>query len=93
MNLDTVAQRIQQGRLRADTVITMRSLQEAGLIGKKVSSGVKLLGRVCLVLCSHVATIWAYKAHVAYAMYCFGWLTAADCNFNDCPAFCCINMS
>ena len=46
MNLDSVSQRIQEGRLDTSSVITMQTLREAGLLGKKVSSGVKLLGRV-----------------------------------------------
>ena len=46
VNLDALSQRIQQGRLDSSSVITMQTLREAGLIGKKVSSGVKLLGRV-----------------------------------------------
>lgn len=45
VNLDALSQRIQQGRLDSSSVITMQTLREAGLIGKKVSSGVKLLGR------------------------------------------------
>ncbi|DBA94062.1 hypothetical protein WJX77_009588 [Trebouxia sp. C0004] len=45
VNLDAVSKRIQQGRLDTSSVITMQTLREAGLIGKKVSSGVKLLGR------------------------------------------------
>ena len=46
VNLDSVSQRIREGRLDTSSVITMQALQEAGLLGKKVSSGVKLLGRV-----------------------------------------------
>ncbi|KAL3159339.1 hypothetical protein ABBQ32_011291 [Trebouxia sp. C0010 RCD-2024] len=45
VNLDSVSQRIREGRLDTSSVITMQALQEAGLLGKKVSSGVKLLGR------------------------------------------------
>jgi ribosomal protein L15 len=48
VNLDAVSKRIQQGRLDTSSVITMQTLRDAGLIGKKVSSGVKLLGRVSL---------------------------------------------
>jgi len=48
VNLDAVSKRIQQGRLDASSVITMQTLRDAGLIGKKVSSGVKLLGRVSI---------------------------------------------
>ena len=46
VNLDAVSERIQQGRLDPSSVITMQTLRDAGLIGKKVLSGVKLLGRV-----------------------------------------------
>lgn len=46
VNLDSVSQRIREGRLDTSSVITMQALQAAGLLGKKVSSGVKLLGRV-----------------------------------------------
>lgn len=45
VNLDAVSERIQQGRLDPSSVITMQTLRDAGLIGKKVLSGVKLLGR------------------------------------------------
>lgn len=48
VNLDAVSKRIQQGRLDTSSVITMQTLRDAGLIGKKVSSGVKLLGRVSI---------------------------------------------
>ena len=48
VNLDVVSKRIQQGRLDTSSVITMQTLRDAGLIGKKVSSGVKLLGRVSI---------------------------------------------
>ncbi len=48
MNLDAVSKRIQQGRVDTSSVITMQTLRDAGLIGKKVSSGVKLLGRVSI---------------------------------------------
>ena len=47
MNLDTLAARLKEGRLQPGAVITMRTLQEAGIIGKQVTSGVKLLGKVC----------------------------------------------
>lgn len=53
MNLDAVSERIKQGRLDPSSVITMHTLRDAGLIGKKVTSGVKLLGRVgCKTLCT-----------------------------------------
>lgn len=46
VNLDTLAARLKEGRLQPGAVITMRTLQEAGIIGKQVTSGVKLLGKV-----------------------------------------------
>ena len=54
MNLDDLSQRVQQGRVDASSVITMQTLREGGLLGKKVSTGVKLLGRV--------RTIWHYHS-------------------------------
>ena len=50
-----MSQRIQEGRLDTSSVITMRTLREAGLLGKKVSSGVKLLGRVSSISHANVA--------------------------------------
>ena len=60
VNLDSVSQRIQEGRLDNSSVITMQTLREAGLLGKKVSSGVKLLGRVSLTSHANVAVCACY---------------------------------
>lgn len=52
VNLDTLAEKLRQGRLQPGSVITMQTLQEAGVIGKKIASGVKLLGGVCVMAAS-----------------------------------------
>lgn len=44
VNLDKLAERLEQGRLQPGSVVTMQTLREAGVIGKKIASGVKLLG-------------------------------------------------
>ena len=48
VNLDALAERIKQSRLDTSSLITMKSLQGAGLIDTKADRGVKLLGRVSI---------------------------------------------
>ena len=48
VNLDALAERIKQSRLDTSSLITMKSLQGAGLMDTKADRGVKLLGRVSI---------------------------------------------
>lgn len=45
VNLGTIAEFVKQGRIDASQLITMKTLKDAGALGKKVKDGVKLLGR------------------------------------------------
>ena len=53
VNLDALAERIRQSRLDTSSLITMKSLQGAGLIDTKADRGVKLLGRVSIQRAHH----------------------------------------
>ncbi|MCO5570322.1 hypothetical protein L7F22_024041 [Adiantum nelumboides] len=44
VNLKSVAERIEQGVLDSEDLITMKTLKDAGLVGKQIKDGVKLLG-------------------------------------------------
>ena len=50
VNLDDIARVVQQGKLDATQTITMKDLMEAGVIGKQIKHGVKLLARVSSAL-------------------------------------------
>ncbi len=45
LNLETLQQWVEQGRLPTDRVITMKDLRDSGCVGRKMGWGVKLLGR------------------------------------------------
>eukprot|EP00898_Chlorokybus_atmophyticus_P003334 jgi/Chlat1/4000/Chrsp26S04076 len=47
VGMDKVLDFIKQGRIDPSQLITMKTLRDAGVIGKKIKDGVKLLGRGC----------------------------------------------
>jgi hypothetical protein len=53
LNLGQLQRAVEQGRLDAGQIITMKALRDAGIISKKIDHGVKLLADVrALLLCS-----------------------------------------
>lgn len=46
LNLGTLQEAVEKGRLQPGAVITMKTLHDAGLLSKKIHHGVKLLGSV-----------------------------------------------
>lgn len=44
LNLKTVTESVEKGRLDSTQLITMKTLKDAGLVGKQIKDGVKLLG-------------------------------------------------
>lgn len=70
VNLDTLAARLKHGQLQPNSVITMRTLQEAGIIGKKVASGVKLLGGVCCFALLHALALHSRLISSVIMMMC-----------------------
>jgi Ribosomal proteins 50S-L15, 50S-L18e, 60S-L27A len=50
VNLDKIQRSVEAGRLDPSNIVTMASLRSAGIIGKKVEHGVKLLGKVEFLL-------------------------------------------
>lgn len=45
VNLDQLRHCIKDGKLKTDAIITMKSLRDAGVVGKKIPHGVKILAR------------------------------------------------
>lgn len=45
VNLNTIAELVTKGRIDASQLITMKTLKDAGAVGKKMKDGMKLLGR------------------------------------------------
>ena len=46
LNLRTLQEAVEKGRLQPGAVVTMKTLYDAGLLSKKIDHGVKLLGTV-----------------------------------------------
>ena len=45
LNLEKLSQWIRKGKVPTDEIITMKTLRDSGVVGKKVKHGVKVLGR------------------------------------------------
>lgn len=50
LNLRTLQEAVEKGRLQPGTVVTMKTLYDAGLLSKKIDHGIKLLGTVSPLL-------------------------------------------
>lgn len=48
LNLDHLKEAVEKGLLQEGSVVTMKTLYDAGLLSKKIEHGVKLLGNVCI---------------------------------------------
>ena len=44
LNLRDLSQSIEAGRIRTDEIITMKTLRDTGVVGKKIKHGIKVLG-------------------------------------------------
>lgn len=76
VNLDKLAERLEQGRLQPGAVVTMQTLREAGVIGKKIASGVKLLGGVGTLVAHTLLVADQLHTEMHQLLSSFSWSVA-----------------